>query len=133
MKRIEKMIPAAIASVTDCGIAQRVGADYEVEAEFNGYISSLGASIVSAGLLPTLIFFSNKGGSKANRPAVIKAIEKILKTNNYLRSDEHLLKKVETFVKINNNAELARLGDLIADAAVALKLAIRTFPEKNSN
>ena len=133
MKRIEKMIPAAIESITVCGVAQKVGANYEVESEFNGYISTLGASIVSAGLLPTLIFFSNKGGSKANRPAVIKSIENILKANHYLKNDEHLLEKVGVIVKSNNNAELARIGELITDAAVALKLAIRTFPEKNQN
>lgn len=130
MKRIEKLIPAAITSIIDCKIATKHIDEYQVESEFSGYISSLGASIVSAGLLPTMIFFSNKGGSKADRPLVIKAIEQILQKNNFLTINEKLLKKVETLVRNNNNAELAILNDLIADAAVALKLAIRTFSEK---
>jgi CRISPR type III-B/RAMP module-associated protein Cmr5 len=130
MKRIEKMIPSAIASVTDCAIAKKNKDEYEVDGEFKGYISSLGASIISAGLLPTMIFFSNKGGSKADKPAIIKAIEYILKKNSFLGNTERLLEKIATLVRNNNNAELARLTELIADAAIALKLAIRTFPEK---
>jgi CRISPR/Cas system CMR-associated protein Cmr5 small subunit len=124
------MIPGAIASVTSCKIADTQG---EVDGAYNGYISSLGASIISAGLLPSLIFFSHKGGSQAERPAVISAIGEILKKYHFLKQSDHLLQIIETMVKDNNNAELARMSSLIADAAVALKLAIRTFPEKHKN
>lgn len=135
MKRIEKMIPSAIASVISCKIATKQNNDGidKVESEFNGYISSLGASIVYAGLLPTMVFFSTQGGSKVNRPAIIKAIEHILKENSFLKNDVPLLDTIKKLVQADNNAELARLGDLIADAAVALKLAVRTYPEKPKN
>jgi CRISPR type III-B/RAMP module-associated protein Cmr5 len=128
MKRIEKMLPEAIASVTVCKIADNKG---QVDGAFNGYISSLGASIISAGLLPTVIFFSRKGGSQADRPAVIAAIEEILKKHHFLKGNERLLQLIQNLVRDNNNAELSRMSSLIADAAVALKLAIRTFPEKH--
>jgi len=130
MKRIEKFLPAAIASVTGCNIANSHG---KVDSAFNGYISSLGASIISAGLLPTMIFFSNKGGSQADRPAVIMAIEQILRKNHFLTDHERLLAKIKLLVENNDNAGLAMLASLIADAAVALKLAIRTFPENTKN
>lgn len=145
MKRIEKMIPSAIASVITCEIAKEKRNEeidkakqakdkiFEVDSEFNGYISSLGASIVYAGLLPTMVFFSTPGGSKVNRPAIIKAIEHILKENSFLENNERLLETIKELVQADKNAELARLGDLIADAAVALKLAVRTYPEKPKN
>ncbi|MCX6266920.1 MAG: type III-B CRISPR module RAMP protein Cmr4 [Bacteroidetes bacterium] len=130
MKRMEKFLPAAIESVTGCKIADDKG---KVDSAFNGYISSLGASIISAGLLPTMIFFSNKGGSQADRPAVITAIEQILKKNHFLSDHDRLLAKIKLMVEKNDNPGLARLGSLISDAAVALKLAIRTFPENAKN
>ncbi len=133
MKRIEKMLPEAIASVTSCKISSKSGGQEHVDSAFNGYISSLGASIISAGLLPTMIFFSNKGGSQADRPAVIMAIEQILKKHHFIADNERLLEKIKTMVEKNDNAGLVRMSSLIADAAVALKLAIRIFPEKSKN
>lgn len=129
MKRIEKFLPEAIASITDCKIAEKG----KVDGAFNGYISSLGASIISAGLLPTMIFFSNKGGSQADRPAIIRAVEQILKKHHYLGANDRMLENIMAMVKKNDNPGLARLSSLIADAAVAIKLAIRTFPENNKN
>ncbi|MCX6269637.1 MAG: hypothetical protein NTU44_00170 [Bacteroidetes bacterium] len=134
MKRIVKMLPEAMVCVRSCkiSIVNEKGKE-EVDSAFNGYISSMGASIITAGLLPTLIFFSNKGGSQSDRPAIIKAIEKILKNNLFLGPNEHLLEKVLRMVELNDNAGLAHLSTLISDAAVALKLAIRTFPEKTKD
>ncbi|MCI0619016.1 type III-B CRISPR module-associated protein Cmr5 [bacterium] len=132
MKAVQKLIPAAIEAVVEQHIAEEDG---KVDKAFNGYVSSFGASIISAGLLPSLVFFSNKGDSKADRSAVVKAIEYILKKHQYLDNNQSLLKKVHDLVKNNqqpeqNKAELNRLGVHIHHAAVALKLALRTFPQK---
>jgi hypothetical protein len=88
MNRIEKMLPKAISSVSSC-----ITTSGTVDKAFTGYISSFGASITTAGLLPALIFFSDKGSSQADRPAIIRAIEYILKRTNYLSENEKLLEK----------------------------------------
>jgi CRISPR/Cas system CMR-associated protein Cmr5 small subunit len=124
MNRIEKMIPDAIESVAIC-----IASHGNVDKAFSGYISSLGASITTAGLLPTLIFFSDKGGSQADRPAVIKAIEYILTKYGYIQANEKLLEKVKIIVDQSAYSQLSRCEELISDAAVALKLSIRTFPK----
>jgi CRISPR-associated protein Cmr5 len=127
MNRIEKMLPEAVNSVT--AIIAPNGA---VDKAFKGYISSFGASITTAGLLPTLMFFSGEGSHEADRPAVIRAIEYILKATDYLSNDKSLLEVVRKYVVANASDELVRIEELIGDAAVALKLAVRTFP-KNKN
>lgn len=124
MKRIEKMLPKAIDSVSNCIVSNGT-----VDKAFSGYISSFGASITTAGLLPSLIFFSDRGGSQADRPAVIRAIESILKSSGYLSVNENLLEKVKNYVRANESANMVRIEELISDAAVALKLAVRTFPK----
>lgn len=125
MNRIETMLPKAIDSVATC-----IASSGTVDKAFSGYISSFGASITTAGLLPTLIFFSDKGSSKADRPAVIRAIEYILKGTDYLLENENLLLKVNDYARSSDNEKVSRIEELITDAAVALKLAIRTFPKK---
>jgi len=81
--------------------------------EYNGYISSFGASIRQAGLLATILFFENTSGSASqDRTKVLRAIEYILE----LPQDD----------SIKNNLDREK----IEMAAVALKLAIRTYPLK---
>lgn len=120
-KQIQKLIPTAIET------ANILVDNGKISSEFNGYISSFGASIISAGLLPSVIFYSQKGESK-ERQKIITALEMIL--NKHGHPDINLLKKVEELFKENNRqAEIDRLTENISDAAIALKLAIRTFPK----
>jgi len=126
MNRIENMLPHAVSAV-QTEIANQRGI---VDSAFNGYISSFGASITMAGLLPSVIFFSEKGGSQADRPAVIRGVVYILQQTGDLRNNEILTDKLLALARSNNNAEMARIEELVTDAAVALKLAIRTFPKK---
>lgn len=121
-KHIQKIIPTSIeaaqAHLVDNG---------KISSEFNGYISSFGASIISAGLLPSIIFYSQQGDSQ-ERQKIIAAIEEILKKHDY--PDINLLKEVERLFKADNKQpEINRLTEKISDAAIALKLAIRTFPK----
>jgi len=78
--------------------------------EYNGYISSFGASIRQAGLLATILFFENSTSTSKDRTKVLRAIEYILKLPNSIK-DNLDREKIEM-------------------AAVALKLAIRTYPLK---
>lgn len=125
-KYIQKIIPTAIQAAEE-----HLVNNGKISSEFNGYISSFGASIISAGLLPSIIFYSQQGESK-ERQKIIAAIEQILRTHGY--PDIHLLRKVEELFKgENKQAEINRLTEKIFDAAIALKLAIRTFPKSKND
>lgn len=107
-KRIESYIPKALESIKACKIANENG---EVPKQFNGYISSFGASIRSAGLLATTLFYTNEqSNSQEDRSKVIKAIEYII--------EEEIIQDGRV-----SKAKRAK----VEDAAVALKLSVRTF------
>ena len=134
MKRIQKLIPTAIEAVKGKKLLKIEGNDHieKIDKEFNGYISSFGASIISAGLLPSIIFYSQKGDSDSDRHKVISCIEYILQKHNNLNGS--LLEQVKLLFSGNiNTAEIRRWTDNIADAAVALKLAIRIFPKSKKS
>ena len=123
MKRIQKMIPAAMNIA-----GQKLVNHGAIDRELNGYISSFGASVISAGLLPSIIFYSQKGES-SGRQKIIVCIEAILKNHGY-PANLDLLQKVKTLFETNNSQpEINLLTEDIYDAAIALKLAIRTFPK----
>lgn len=126
MKNIEKILPTAIQVVKD-----HVLNEGKVPKEFNGYISSFGASIIMSGLLPTMVFFSQEGKSKGNRTTVILSIEAILQKEfaGILTENDKLLKTVEKMVK--EGRSMQRLQDKIQIAGIALKLAIRIFPKSD--
>jgi len=106
-KRIENYIPKALEVIKELNIANSNG---EVSKQFNGYISSFGASVRQAGLLATVLFYANaNSNAEKEREKVVTAIEKIINKN------------------IQQNINDKRLKSEVEDAAVALKLAIRTF------
>ncbi|MDY0403680.1 type III-B CRISPR module-associated protein Cmr5 [Sulfurovum sp.] len=107
-KQIETYIPKAMEAIVQTGISNEQG---EVSKQFNGYIASFGASIRSAGLLATVLFYQNEQSkSEKDRTKVVKAIEYII--GHSIIEDGYVSK--DTRAKVE-------------DAAVALKLSIRTF------
>jgi CRISPR-associated protein Cmr5 len=125
MQQIQKLIPEACLATEKFLLKDNPS----IDSAFNGYISSFGASIISAGLLPSVIFFSNKGLTDADRPAIIKSIEYILQKHGFIGEEEKLLLLIKNYVQQNNKGAISWLTEKINFAAVALKLAIRTFPE----
>ena len=105
-KRIEAYIPKALEAIETLSISNKDG---EVAKQFNGYISSFGASIRQAGLLATSLFCGEKGRAEEERQKVVQAIEEIIGKS------------------IQQNIEDKNLKSEVEDAAVALKLAIRTY------
>jgi len=106
-KRIEAYIPKALEAIETLSISSKDG---RVAKQFNGYISSFGASIRQAGLLATVIFYANaNSNAEKEREKVVQAIEKIIG------------KSIQQNIKDKN------LKSEVEDAAVALKLAIRTY------
>lgn len=114
-RRIEKYLPKAIKLIENGGFLK----DKEIPGVYNGYISSFGASIIQSGLLATSAFYENQQSkSEQNREKVTKVILKLIDEKaNTGRLFDYLQKKKIT----------PELTDKIRDAAVALKLGIRTF------
>lgn len=104
-REIEAYIPKAIEAIEDLKIAE----NGEVAKQFNGYIASFGASIRQAGLLATVLFYEN-GNAEKEREKVVQAIESIIGQR----------------IVINNRVDRA-IRTKVENAAIALKLAIRTY------
>lgn len=126
MKNIEKYIPVALRALENNTI--KIVDNGKIDGTYNGYISSFGASIITSGLLPSFIFYSKKAENnrEADRSQIVKALEFMLKDNavNLLTANESILNKV----KINYSDN--HLKQKIQECAIALKLAIRTYPKK---
>jgi len=110
MRIKEEYLKKAIESVKKVGIIR----DGYVPKEYNGYISTFGASIRQAGLLATILFFENE-------------------SSNALQDRKKVLRAIESILGIPQNSIKNNLDrDKIEMAAVALKLAIRTYKLKKS-
>jgi len=107
-RSVEQYIPKAIRAIEELEIVNGNG---EVAKQFNGYIASFGASVRQAGLLATVLFYGNANSSaEKEREKVVKAIELMI---------GHDI--------INNNSVEKSTRAKVEDAAIALKLAIRTY------
>ncbi|MBD3793974.1 MAG: hypothetical protein IE889_07440 [Campylobacterales bacterium] len=106
-KRIESFIPKALEAIESLGISK----SGRVPKEYNGYIASFGASVRQAGLLATILFYDNaNSNAQEDRTKVIRALEAI------------------TGDKLDKNTKnTPALRTKVEDAAIALKLALRTY------
>lgn len=136
-EKINELIPKAINAIVNAGIPEEDGM---VKKEFKGYISSLGASIVQAGLLPSLAFFQNSSGKKADSYKLLDAVLILLKNTHSV--DEKLITYVISQCKTHNlstytytvsdldKEKLYLIEEEIMDAIIALKLALRIYKIK---
>ena len=117
--------------------------------EYKGYISSFGASIGQAGLLPAVLFFSEKPSgdkdlTKKRREKLMNAILTLVKTYNAVKDTKDWQKAVESKVKDNKETGNYKLLDYVKpqsnsaacanevlEAGIALKLAMRDFAASN--
>ena len=122
IQKIDKtQIEAGISAIIDpeISIANNAG---EVPNEFNGYISSFGAQVIQSGLAPAVVFFEDKdANSNEDRGKIIKAIMQIM---GLTRGSMY------NHIKNMNPSQMSETERAILEAAVALKLAIRTFKLK---
>lgn len=122
-QKIKLLIPKAMKVIEDyeLGLSGK-----KIDKEIKGYISSLGASILMSGLIPTLAVYSAKeNNSQASRFIVLDWINKIIRENNIIDSQENALDLFKYALTLNNNTNT--LTQNILDASIALKLSIRTF------
>lgn len=99
----------------------------QYESVFSGYISSFGASLVQAGLLPTIIFFEKEDSEAKERPLVIKAL-KIMMNIDSTSMASYVL-------NTDNGSALRRCDDnaFIQDVVrcmTSMKLALRMYNKK---
>lgn len=92
--------------------------------QYKGYVASFGTAVIHCGLLPAVFMFS-RGSENAqtdeDKTWVIDGVLKILKNEDTRITADNLLDYVLA------TGETPALTRRICDAAVALKLALRTF------
>lgn len=129
MKTTSQEIESAKRAITESQIVDR---NNTYPSAFNGYISSFGASLVQAGLLPTIIFFERRdSGAMEDRPKVIKALKMMLGIGGNVAMANYILGK-------EDNVSVRRCDDPIyvnkvVRAMTAMKLALRMFNKQNDN
>jgi len=128
MKKIDRLIQLAIPIVSETKIANDDGI---IEKQFKGYVSSYGAAITQSGLLAATVFFENENAdTEAARQKVPNAILHLInEQDNFGNLSDYILHKPKEGKEVKKITHSQKLR-LIAEAAVALKIAMRTFKFK---
>ena len=113
-KRVENYIPRAIE------VLEKKFKSKAIPKEYNGYISSFGAGIIQNGLKPTVAIYENKqANNKSDKDVLTEIILQIIDSNT---QENSLLRYI---LSSKENEDI--LKEKIKDAAIAIKLSIRTF------
>ena len=150
MKKIEPLIGPALRAVENClAAASNIGGKKDIVAkEYDEYVASFGASLRTAGLLPTLAFYTDihkedKPG-KPRRWHVLKTLFQIIEPESPWKNHKNGLLRhafslaygrdvMEDTQTINSdllpNRELERT---LTEASIALKLVLRNFKQNES-
>lgn len=130
MRRFEKHLERAIR------VAERLAAGSgELDERYKADISSFGTALLHNGLLPAIALFSDSTTeSNKRRLRLTNAVYYVLKANEAVpnsisHTDTKLLKEA---LDTQGTEHRERLRSDIMDAAMAMKLAIRTFHLKKS-
>ena len=115
-KKIDKLIPDAIKLLEN-----KLFKDGAIDKVYQGYLASFGPTVISSGLLQTVMFYS--GDEKKKR--VIEIMWELVK--NDLNSNDS---KMEDFLNKNENYKSYAVKNKILEANIACKLSIRTFTLK---
>jgi len=133
-RRVETMIVAAMDLLA--GDAGLVDAEGKIASRFNGYVASFGPCVVQAGLLQTLAFFGRADRDEQadaegrDRKLVVRLMGRTLDRAGYFAgTGDSLFENVKAAIRADP-ARRSRLRALVLEAAVACKLAMRTFPKR---
>lgn len=126
MKIDALLIEMASSAIREAGIVN----DHDLyDKVFKGYVSSFGASIAQAGLIPTIIFFEAKSEQAKERPKVVQALKLMLDEEYHVDSlAVYLLKKRKDGEESFKDEE-KKLLKKITETMVAIKLALRMYKE----
>lgn len=129
MKIDSLLIEKANKAIIKSGIVNEKEGQYDKV--FKGYVSSFGASITQAGLVPTIIFYEAASEQAKERPKVVKALVELLDEKYRVDSlAKYLLSQRANMGKNNFEKEEKALLKKVTEAMVAIKLALRLYKEK---
>lgn len=130
MKITAEEIERAKKSLLDSGIVNRN--NYSYPSAFNGYISCFGASLVQAGLLPTVIFFERPdSGAEQERHLVILALKLMMGIGSNGNMASYILGKDNE--KAPRRCDDPIFVDRVVRNMTAMKLALRMFNKIKEN
>lgn len=149
MNKIEELLPAALEAAKKFITTDKE--QLSVPKQFKGYISSFGASVIQSGLMPTLAFYSDAKKARGDRSLLVPALVYILFKKKRYISNSDAISALEKLEK-DNDKDLRPLIHIIfnwllesseespeklrkemMDASIALKLALRTFREVDTD
>lgn len=120
MKGYQKYFDAADKAIPTNQIATQKGTKMVIKSSYKGAVSSFSASLIMSGLIPTLQFYSAESDKRdANYGKILDAVANILNTTK-----EDLKKQA---LAAKSNKERFKLKKDITDAAVALKIMMRSY------
>lgn len=119
--QIDGFIKEAIKLVGE-GDTKLVRENGKIPKEFKGYVASLGTSLMQCGLIPSVALFSDLSSGSKEKEKILNVIYHLLKQDDWPGT---LLQKVIAISA--GSSEEEKLKEEILDAAIALKLAIRTY------
>ena len=124
-RRIERLIPIADEIVGRVMIHEN-----KVKSVYNGYIASFGSSVIQSGMLITL-YFNFKDNASEERKKLREALYELIISAypEYLEGinldSGNLLNLYQAHLNVSSN--LKKLTRDILEAAITLKLIIRTY------
>jgi len=123
--RVDNFLPLAFQAIIRVKVGDNIfiQSDGKIPKEYKGYISSLGANIVQAGVKAALTFYeAEESGSKSDRRLINAAIKYIIQppSNAHEIFSDYKLTQILT-------GDIQQKALEILDAATALKLALRTY------
>ncbi len=124
MTRVESYFPNAVrlAQKPEYKLLDKQGA---ISSQYKGYISSFGTTILQCGLLPAVALFSKTDGrSEKDKLPLLEIIWELVKPE---AKQGKMLDYLIELQESNRHTELQQMQARVLDAAIALKLAIRTF------
>jgi hypothetical protein len=100
-----------------------------IDKEVKGYIASLGAGILMAGLTPTLaVYAAEENNSQASRHIILDWINQMIRNVNKPKSQDNAKDLLTHVIGLQNSSQIEQE---ILNASIALKLSIRTFKLKD--
>lgn len=119
MKTNNHLLKNAEAAIVRSGIAE----NNKVASSYKGAISSFGASLIMSGLIPTIQFYmSDSSNRDSDHSKIINAIAMII----YESPNDNVAHLKQEVMRATNRIEINKLRKKIADAAIALKIMLRT-------
>jgi len=118
-KRIDALIPHAIKELEN-----KLYKNGAIDKVYQGYLASFGPTVISSGLLQSVMFYS---GDK-NKKKVIEIMWELIKNEFSTQATS-----MEDFLNENQNYKNYAVKHKILEANIACKLSIRTFTLKEDS